>query len=906
MSLPTGLRCDYLPSGAVFNDRQPFFSWAVSGLPQGRAAAAHQVLVATDPSMLTPGRADCWDSGHVERGHGQAHYAGRALRSRELCWWTVRVWDDAAGAEPEFALPATFEIGLAPEDWTSGWMGFVGGWYGQSLLMRKNFDLSDRGGVRRARAYVASSGWHQLRVNGAPADRRVLEPTESVLSKRVISSCYVLDDLLVPGPNVVGLVLGGGWYGHPCARLEVHVDHGDGTTEVFGAHRRAGESCRVAPGPIVANSPYDGEVRDARLERPGWDAPGAGAGQADEQSHDDARPDYGDLWTELFGAPGSREREWADAQAVDGPAGAPTFPPLPPAMVTEEHEAVRIDELRPGRWVADAGVNGSGWARLSVVGAERGRYVRLRFGETLRPDGRVNQENLRMARTSDVFVSSGAPEESFEPTFTSHGFRYVEIEGLPARPEPRDVLIRRVRTPGAQRSRFRGAELLERIYANVVRTEASNMRGILTDCPQRDERHGWLNDLTNRLDTAVLAHDIGPLLSKILDDIADSQQGDGSIPDTVPFRWGFRVADPVCLSPVLIPGLLFRHWGDGRAIERGYPVASAWLHYLLGRTQDGVLHLTHFGDWSEPKLTDGPHGGRGSADVDGVDNPTFAEAVSNRTPGSLVSTASLHWGMVQLSKLADYVGDASGRERALEDAHRIRTAFRRAFFHPESGSYSTGSQGSLALALALGLVPAEERDHVLDLLVTDVRKWGHLTTGNVATKFLLETLTDSGHHDLALMIASRDEYPSWGYMVRHGATTLWERWEESTGGGMNSHNHGMLGSIGSWLITRHAGLRVAEGANGSDQWEIVVPAVAADTHAAAEVETPKGLATVAWARQSDRLDVSFRVPAGAVADVRLPMSRLNEVPEGLSLSCDGKLASGRAGSGEWAVSGSCG
>jgi alpha-L-rhamnosidase len=291
--------------------------------------------------------------------------------------------------------------------------------------------------------------------------------------------------------------------------------------------------------------------------------------------------------------------------------------------------------------------------------------------------------------------------------------------------------------------------------------------------------------------------------------------------------------------------------------------------------------------------------------VAGVDNPTFAEAVSHRTPGSLVSTACLHWGFVQLAKLAEHLGDTAGQERAMEDAQRVRAAFRRAFFHPGSGSYSTGSQGSLACALALGLVPADERDHVLDLLVTDVRKWGHLTTGNVATKFLLETLSDSGHHDLALMIASRDEYPSWGYMVRHGATTLWERWEESTGGGMNSHNHGMLGSIGSWLITRQAGLRVADGADGSDQWEIVVPAVAADTHAAADIESPRGSAAVAWERHGERLDVAFRVPAGAVADVRLPMARLTEVPDGLSLTCDGKVARGRVAGGEWSVTGSC-
>ena len=157
-----------------------------------------------------------------------------------------------------------------------------------------------------------------------------------------------------------------------------------------------------------------------------------------------------------------------------------------------------------------------------------------------------------------------------------------------------------------ERTTFAGDVLLEQIYAMVVRTEASNMSGLLTDCPQRDERQGWLNDLTDRLESAALAHEIGPLLSKVADDIADSQALDGSIPDTVPFRWGFRVGDPVCLAPVLIPRLVYRHWGDGRIIERGYPVARAWLRYLLSQTVDGVLHSTHYGDWSEPKFITEP------------------------------------------------------------------------------------------------------------------------------------------------------------------------------------------------------------------------------------------------------------------------------------------------------------
>ena len=689
--------------------------------------------------------------------------------------------------------------------------------------------------------------------------------------------------------------------------MQLHVDYLDGSSQVFLTDRLDGEGWEVAPGPIVSSSPYGGEIFDARLDRPGWDTP---SGEIDQATGADAQVSRDDaLWFEAFGAPASRERRWAKAQAVDGPQGTPVFPALPSTAAVLEAPVVGVHEVTPGCYVADAGHNGAGWVRLRVPGANRGQPVIMRFAETCHADGRVNQDNLRTARASDVFVPDGH-QEVFEPSFTSHGFRYVQIEGMARKPQLDDIVVVRVRTPAAERTTFAGDVLLEQIFAMVVRTEASNMSGLLTDCPQRDERQGWLNDLTNRLESAALAHEIGPLLSKVADDIADSQALDGSIPDTVPFRWGFRVADPVCLAPVLIPLLVYRHWGDGRIIERGYPVGRAWLRYLLSQTVDGVLHSTHYGDWSEPKLITEPEappitqGETGDRDIPG--HPRLAEAVSRRTPGALVSTACLHWGLLQLSALAAFLGDSEGQARAIEDAEFVRAKFVAAFRDPVSGTYGSGSQGSLACALALGLVPGNERQEVIRLLADDVRRRGHLTTGNVSTKFLLETLSDNGEHELSLALARREEYPSWGFMLRHGATTLWERWEQATGSGMNSHNHGMLGSVGAWLITRHAGLRVAEDANGSDKWDIVVPDVNSDMKASAEMLTPRGTVMVRWERRRGELNTHLRIPAGTVAEVKLPITQVTAAPNSLRFATTtmGSQVTNVHG-GEWAVTGVC-
>ena len=848
------LRCNYLVDPIGIGDREPFLTWALADLPTGGVQQACQVLVASDPRLLVSGHADYWDSGRVETTRCQLRYTGNPLPSCAQCWWSVRVWSDL-GEASMLTPPARFELALRPEEWNATWLGFSPGWAGQALMLRHTFSVEST--VERARAYVTSIGWHQLRLNGVAVDARVLEPAPTVVTRRLVCSTYAIEKQLREGTNAVGLLLAGGWYGTPQVRVQIHLSYANGRHEVICSGASSGQSSRpwmIAPAPIVASSPYDGEVRDGRLEIPGWDLPEYAGMPPHALPGDELDP-----WAILFGVPGARQRKWATPVAADAPTALAFAAAIPPAMVTEEVRAVTITQPRPQIWVVDAGVNGAGWVRLRVSGAPRGRRVVLRFAEILREDGTVNQDNLRAARATDIYVCGGASVEAFEPTFTAHGFRFVQVEGLAQAPAPQDVLVRYIRTPLALRGRFTGEPLLERIFAMVARTETSNTLGMLTDCPQRDERHTWLNDLTDRLDTTAYVLDAAPLLAKVLEDIADAQRADGAIPDTVPYRWGFEVADPVCLAPLLLPRLLLRHWGEERMLERAYPVARGWIHYLESQCEGGILRLTRWGDWSEPS----------------GDGTLRAEARSQRTPGPLVSTACLAWGLRALADLAEAAGDESEARRARESAVGVAAAFHRVFFDPATGGYGTGSQGSLACALGFGVVPPERIGHVASLLASEVEHTGHLTTGNIATKFVLEALSDHGRHDLALRLARREDYPSWGYMLRSGATTLWERWEEATSGGMNSHNHGMLGAIGSWLITRHAGLTVAQDAIGSDRWLVTLPAVTEDAEAGAELDSPRGLAAVHWRRSDGHLVTTITIPPGTRALIHLPLPAHN-------------------------------
>lgn len=843
------LRCEYAENPLGLDVAVPRFSWQLVSPRRGAAQAAYRLQVADSAAALAADSGTLWDSGWVASAQSvNVEYAGRELRSRERCFWSVAVRDGQGGTATA-AAPAWFEMGLLhPADWQTQWIGMPAAGSGRGLLLRREFELEKP--VVWARLYAAGLGFYEVRINGNKLGDAVLEPAPTTTSRRVLYTTHELTASLRPGKNVIGAMLGNGWHGAPkfLAQLEIRFADGTARTLLTGGAETP-MHWLVAPGPVTGNGVYDGEDYDARLDRAGWDAP---------------ETPLSEVW-QVGG--------WMAAMAVDPPGGRLASAVVAePIMVVETIRPPTVTEPRPGLFVFDLGRNVAGWARLRVHGPA-GTRIGLAFAETVHADGTINRDNLRTARAADSYTLKGADGiEEWEPRFTYHGFRYVQVEGWPGTPTADALDGRVVRSAVATRGTFAcDHDLLNRLHRAIVATEAGNLHGIPTDCPQRDERMGWLNDLTARAEEAMYNFDLARFFTKFLDDIADAQDPvTGALPCTVPYHFGSRPTDPVCICYLLLPWLLYRHYGDRRVLRRHYPGMKAWVECLTARTgPDGVLRFSHYGDWAPPAV--------------GEQAKFGADAVNHTTPGALVSTGFLAYHAALLAEIADLLGAAAdaGHYRGL--ATSTTTVFNREFWDETAGGYGQNNQSANALALYAGLVPPDRVARVAANLLQDVAVTNdhHLTTGNICTKYLLEVLTAHGQADTAFRVATQTTYPGWGFMLAHGATTLWERWEQATGTGMNSHNHPMLGSVGAWLYRHLAGLQVAPDAVAGDRMLIrphVVPELNTVT---ATLETLHGPLACAWERTGEALLLRLTLPPGVTAAVTL---RTPHAPEAVTES----------------------
>ncbi|MBE0697986.1 MAG: family 78 glycoside hydrolase catalytic domain, partial [Anaerolineaceae bacterium] len=621
------LRCEYLINPLGIDAACPRLSWVASGGERGQRQAAYQILAAATRDDLERGEANLWDSGKMESSASLVEYGGRSLRSGERGWWKVRIWDmhDQVG---EYSSPAWFEMGLlSPADWRADWIGFPGAWPGKAVYFRRDFQLTKP--VRRARIYMVGLGWSELRVNGHKVNDRVLDPPQSNYGKRLLYSTDAVEAHLRPGNNTIGVICGNGWYGTVRLLLQMQIEFNDGTTTQIVSENGASEAWIVSTGPVQENSIYDGELYDARLENEDWDSP---------------------LVPPVT---------WLGAACVDGPAGKRVSAALEPIRVVETRSARSISQPRPGIFVFDLGQNIAGWARLRVSG-ERGIQISMRYAESLYPDGTVNQENLRNARATDVYILKGEEEETWEPRFTYHGFRYIQVEGYPGVPAIERIEGRVVRSDAEPAGTFTcSSDLLNRIYSMVRWTEAGNLHSLPTDCPQRDERMGWLNDMAARTEEALYNFNLARLFSKWTADIEDEQDPlTGAITDTAPYRWGHRPADPVSVCYLLVPWLLYVHYGDRHTLADRYDGMKAWVDFLSSSTVDRIVQYSYYGDWAPP-IDMGLTGSIGSS------------AVSKDTPGILVSSACYAYSARLLAQIAAVLGKQGDADAYADLAEQI-------------------------------------------------------------------------------------------------------------------------------------------------------------------------------------------------------------------------------------------
>ncbi|WP_146150188.1 family 78 glycoside hydrolase catalytic domain [Actinomadura rubrobrunea] len=710
-------------------------------------------------------------------------------------------------------------------------------------LLRRGFTVPAKK-VEKARLYAAAGGYVELTLNGRKVGDEVLQPGFTRYDKRVEYVTHDVTGLLRRGANAIGARLGRGFYGmtqqnvwnwhqtswtaEPRLLAQLVITYADGSTQTVATDGQ----WRYAEGPVRFDSLYGGESYDARAERPGWDTPG----------YDDS--------------------SWQHAAEVRAPSDN---------VVPQEHEPIRVtDTLRPvqvtnpkqGTYVFKLPRNIAGWARIRVKGPA-GATVRLKYGERLNDDGTVRavSEHVTGRFQTDEYTLAGRPGgETWEARYTYKGFQYVEVTGWPGRaPTVRDLDGREVHTDLRSVGSFRSSNrLFTAVRAATRQTVLNNWHGIPTDTPMY-EKNGWTGDAQLMAEMQMAEYDLRRLFTKWMTDHRDSRRAsDGLLPVIVPDNgWGLGSgwhAPPWHASFFEIPWQMYLRYGDRDVLADNYPAMRHYLDDWLKRGENGLYPST-LNDYLAPG-----YGGNSPEDM------------------RLAGTAYTYANTVTLANIAQTLGHAEDAARYRSEAAVMKEAFNREFLRGDA--YVTRSdpdyrQTSALIALALGLAPKEKEKAITDRLVRDIEERGdHLNTGALGTKYLLTELTARGHGELAYKVATRRTYPSWGYWIDNGATTLWERWDTEA----RSRDHVFLGgAIGEWFFEDLAGIRPA--APGFDRI-LIAPRVLGDlTFAEGSTATPHGDVAVRWRRTGGGLRLEVDVPVGATAEIRIPAASAGAVTE---------------------------
>ena len=856
---PVALRCGHLDNPLGIAPGRVRLGWTLAGPGSGRAQCAYQVLVARDGERPAEGGDLSWDSGRVESASsGDVLYAGKALASGARYTWQVRVWDDQ-GQASGWSDPAAFEVELdSAEGWLASWIGRgrvrrsvtppagagpvdpVANALTPAPYLRHAFSLNKP--AVSARLYVTALGLYEARLNGHRIGDAFLAPGWTDYGQRVLYQTYDVTSLLAPGENVLGAIIGDGWYagfvGFDAKRAGAHYGKAPEflaqLAVTFADGRRqwivTDETWQSATGAIRYADLLMGEKHDLRLEPTGWDAPGFDAA------------------------------DWHGVSCRDRGAVPLAADSGPPVRVTEEIGPVSITRDPQGRQVVDFGQNLTGWVRIKVNGPA-GTSVRIRHGEVLSGDGSLYTENLRTARQADEYVTSGGPEV-LEPRFTLHGFRYAEIAGYPGDLDPADVAARVVHSDITPAGTFSSSESwLNQLSQTIDWGQRGNFISVPTDCPQRDERLGWLGDAQIFARTACYNRDVASFFAKWLDDVSDAQLPSGAFTDVAP-RLNFdRPAAPAWGDAgVIVPWTVWKMYGDTGILRRHFAAMGRWMDFIE-RANPDCLRTRELGnsynDWLAP----------------GADN----------TPHELLATAYWAHDAALMAEIADAIGrpeDAAGY-RGLHA--KIRSAFADVFVG-DGGQLASGTQTAYVLGLHMGLIPDELRQAAAAHLVTAIEAadW-HLTTGFVGVGYLLPVLSSTGHTDAAYRLLTQRTLPSWRYMLDNGATTIWERWDGQTGKRgfqspmMNSFNHYSLGSVGEWLYRFVLGIDQEPGTAGFGRLLLRPHPGEPLGWARGSYQSVRGTVSAGWARSGNRFTFRAEIPPNVTASVRVPSARAADV-----------------------------
>ncbi|MEP7279606.1 MAG: family 78 glycoside hydrolase catalytic domain [Bacteroidota bacterium] len=865
--LPSHLTCEYRTNPLGIDVLQPRLSWNIVSKEKNQLQTAYEIVVSDDSNNKEQGKGNVWNTGKILSGNNiHIDYNGKALKPFTRYFWRVKVYDKN-GRPSGWSELAFFETAaLQPSDWQAKWIGDGSKQFEKDEefyqkdpmpLFRKQIKTNKK--VASARLYISGIGYSEVYINDKKIGDNMLDPGFTSYRKEVLYVTYDITKYLVSQPvNNLGVMLGNGWYnplplrlfgrynlrnvqqtGRPCVKAQVLITYSDGTKETIVTN----EQWQTAPGPVVRNNVYLGEEYDARLEK---------------------------SFLSLTG--------WKNAEVTKGPDGKLTAQMQPPIRITRLVKPISIREVGKDTFVVDMGQNFAGVARIKVKGPA-GTTVSLRYGELVYPNGSLNWMTTTAGHIKEVWKMSGGPgapktawqkdeytlngkgEQRWNPRFTFHGFRYVEITGWPGKPTISDIEGLRMNADVQQQGAFSCSnDMFNKLHEKIQWTFLSNIFSVQSDCPAR-EKMGYGADIVATSGAYIYNYDMANFYKKTIQDFANDQQPDGALTEIAPYT-GIAASGYGGESGPLgwqlafsyLQKQLYDYYGDERIIEQQYPVLKKQMEFLQAKAVNG-LYTHDIGDH---------------------------EALGTRALALTASSFYYHHAILA----TEFAGILHKKEDSLYYARlsqSIRDSIIAKHLSFSLANVNNNIQAAQILALWYGLTPDPQKSFELLLKAFESKNW-HLTTGIFTTMMMFDVLRERNRNDVAYRIADQRDFPGWGYMLANDATTLWESWEKPTS---SSYNHPMFGSIEEWFYKSLLGINAA--APGFSKI-IIKPQPAELTWAKGSYQSVYGPIVSNWKKGSNGFQLQVTIPVNTSAEVWLPAGEKDNINEGgVSISKSGNI-----------------
>lgn len=847
VAAPYALMCEHLHRPIGVDAASPRLSWKLNDSRKGAKQTAYRLYVGRDSAAVVEGKADAWDTQKVNADQSLLRYQGTALQPFTKYYWLVQIWDK--DGKPASSAVSSFETGMMNmANWQGTWISD-----GNNIdkrpapYFRKVFNPENKK-IKSARAYIAAAGLYELYLNGEKVGNHRLDPMYTRFDRRNLYLTYDVTSQVKGGKNAIGVLLGNGWYNmqsiavwnfdtapwraRPTFCMDLRITYEDGTTSVV----KTDGDWKTSSGPVVFNSIYTAEHYDARLEQKGWNT-----------------ADFDD-------------QKWRGVSLRAAPSTQVVSQLMHPIRDVETIPAQSLKVFNDTTYVFDLGRNIAGVTQISVQGPA-GTVVRIKHGERLLPDGRVDLSNIDVYYRpkdnsdpfqTDLFTLKGEGKETFKPKFNYKGFQYVEVtSSKPIKIDKSGItgyfMHSDVPVAGKVNS---SSTLVNKLWAATNNSYLSNLYGYPTDCPQR-EKNGWTGDGHFAIESGLYNFDGITVYEKWLADHRDEQQPNGVLPDIIPTGgWGYGTANGTDWTSTIaiIPWNVYLFYGDSKLLEDSYEPIKKYVNYVERISPEG---LTTFGrgDWVP---------------------------VKSESPLEYTSSVYYYVDAVILSKAAALFNKPEDQRYYSALAEKIKAAINKKYFNAQTAIYGSGLQTELSVALQWKIVPEGMEAKVAENLAKRVTADGnHLDVGVLGAKAILNALSENGQAQTAYQLAVQDTYPSWGWWIVNGATTLYENWNIQAERDI-SLNHMMFGEIGGWFFKGLGGIMIDEQQPGFKHVLLKPNFVQGLDHFEAEHEGPHGKIRSFWKRQGKKVSYTVTVPANSTATVYFPLQQGQKAYQGKS------------------------